>query len=63
MVGVTTAQGTVLKDHSIGKVENHCSVSYKQDIIAYQRVCGWLGVYVSLLVECRVPSCPKDSRT
>lgn len=28
-----------------------------------QRVCGWLGGYVSLYVACRTPSCRKDSRT
>ena len=35
------------------------STSRRQDIIEDQRVCGWVGVYGSPLVVCRVPSVPK----
>ena len=43
---------------------HHCpGRSSRKDTTVEQRVCGWLGVYVSLLVVCRVPSYTKDART
>lgn len=43
---------------------HHCiSIYFRQDPIVDQRVCGWIGVYVSPLVAYRGPSCPKTKDT
>lgn len=43
---------------------HHCpSTSCRQDTIVDQKVCGGLGVYVSLLREFRVHFCAKDAKT
>lgn len=43
---------------------HHCpSITCRQDTVVDQRVCGWVGVYISPLVVYRVPSCTKDACT
>ena len=35
---------------------------YSQDSIVYQRICDWVGVYISILIICRLPSSSKEAR-
>ena len=43
---------------------HHCpSIVCRQDSVVDQSVCGWVAVYISVLVACWVPSCTKCTRT
>ena len=42
-----------------GLCHQRTNISFRQETIVDQRVCGWVGVYASSLISYIVPSVPK----